>query len=146
MLTLDIPDNIRTALTAEVTRIDAQLTQTVDKPTQIQLNIQLAPALAAQVPAGASLFVFVQSPGGGPPLAVKRLDASLPRQLVLSAADSMMPTNKVTPNQKVHVVARISASGRPIASAGDLSGELDTVAGQGGEHVLLISQVTPAGN
>lgn len=145
MLTLDVPDNIRASLTKQVATLDAQLAKTVDKPTAIQLQIELAPELASQVPTGASLFVFVQAPGGGAPLAVKRLDASLPRQLLLSASDSMIETNRLKPGQHVHVVARISASGKPTATAGDLYGELDAVAGQEGEHPLRISEVTKGG-
>ncbi|HTP38177.1 MAG TPA: hypothetical protein VMI92_01265 [Steroidobacteraceae bacterium] len=145
MLTLDVPDNIRDSLTKEISNLDAQLSKSVDQPTAIRLQIELAPALANQVPAGASLFVFVQAPGGGAPLAVKRLDASLPRQLVLSAADSMIESNRLKPGQKVHVVARISASGQPTATAGDLYGELDAVAGQGGEQLLRIAATNQGG-
>ncbi|MGH8231105.1 MAG: tetratricopeptide repeat protein, partial [Steroidobacteraceae bacterium] len=66
------PDKVRAALQKQIDEIDARAHPVVDAATAIQLHVTLAPALAAKLPANASLFVFVRSPDGGPPLAVKR--------------------------------------------------------------------------
>ena len=55
------------------------------------------------------LFVFVRAPGGGPPLAVKRLNATLPQDVDLSSSDAMVAGRSVEAGQNVSVVARISA-------------------------------------
>jgi cytochrome c-type biogenesis protein CcmH len=114
-----------------------------DASTAIHLHVTLAPALAARVPANASLFVFVRAPNGGPPLAAKRIGASLPQDVELSAADSMIAGRGLTPGQNVSVVARISASGSPQASSGDLYGQIDTVAGKSGARALEIDKLSP---
>jgi cytochrome c-type biogenesis protein CcmH len=97
--------------------------------------------LAAKIPADASLFVFVRSPTGGAPLAVKRRPARLPQDVDLSAADAMVAGHGVQPGQKVLVVARISSSGSPLPQSGDLSGEISCVAGKGGAQSLQIDKL-----
>jgi cytochrome c-type biogenesis protein CcmH len=97
--------------------------------------------LAAKIPADASLFVFVRSPTGGAPLAVKRRPARLPQDVDLSAADAMVAGHGVQPGQKVLVVARISSSGSPLPRSGDLSGEISCVAGKGGAQSLQIDKL-----
>jgi cytochrome c-type biogenesis protein CcmH len=95
------------------------------------------------VPANASLFVFVRSPDGGPPLAAKRSPASLPQDVALSAADSMIAGRALTPGQSVSVIARISTSGSPLPLPGDLYGQIDTVAGKSGPRALQIDRLSP---
>jgi hypothetical protein len=101
--------------------------------------------LQGRVPAGASLFVFVRSPKGGAPLAAKRLPATFPQRVDLSAADSMIAGNSISKGQRVLVVARVSTSGAPTASAGDLSGQLSALAGQSTQHQLLITATAAPG-
>ena len=118
----------------------AQPPSPADAATAIRLHVTLAPALVARVPANASLFVFVRAPDGGPPLAVKRSAATLPQDVELSAADAMVAGRAVKAGQKVSVVARISASGSPLAQQGDLYGQIDYVAGQSGPSALTIDR------
>jgi len=87
--------------------------------------------------------VFVQAPGGGPPLAAKRLAPQLPQDVTLSANDSMIAGRGLKPGQHVQVMARLSASGAPTASAGDLQGALPAIAGSKSSYQLLISQPRP---
>jgi cytochrome c-type biogenesis protein CcmH len=122
---------------------DAAPTRGVDAATAIHLHLTLSPALAGKVPAEAWLFVFVRAPGGGPPLAVKRLSASLPQDVDLSSADAMVAGRSVEAGQNVSVVARISASGSPLPQSGDLYGEMKTIAGKGGAQALQIDKLTP---
>lgn len=159
MLALSPPENVRAALQKEIDDIDAQQHAdgrqpegrqsegrphpAVDAATAIHLHVTLAPALAARVPANASLFVFVRSPDGGPPLAARRSGATLPQDVDLSAADSMVAGRGLTPGQSVSVIARISASGSPLTSSGDLYGQIDYVAGKSGARALQIDKLSP---
>jgi cytochrome c-type biogenesis protein CcmH len=137
------PANVLAALRQEIAAIDAQLHPPVDAATAIRLHVSLAPNLAKQVPSNASLFVFVQAPDGGAPLAVHRGTASLPQDLVLSSDDAMIAARAVKPGQKVTVVARISASGNPLPQKGDLYGQIEYVAGKTGPRPLEIDKLTP---
>jgi cytochrome c-type biogenesis protein CcmH len=144
MLSLSPPQNIRVALQRQIDEIDKQLQASnvpVDVATAIHLHVTVSAALAAKIPADASLFVFVRSPTGGAPLAVKRRPARLPQDMDLSAADAMVAGHGVQPGQKVLVVARISNSGSPLPQSGDLSGEINCVAGKGGAQSLQIDKL-----
>ena len=165
MLDLGPPENIRTALQRQIDDIDAQLKGAkpdaaaapdatsapksaaarggMDAATAIHLHVTLKPSLAGEVPAAASLFVFVRAPGGGPPLAVKRLSASLPQDVNLSSADAMVAGRSYEAGQNVSVVARISASGSPLPQSGDLYGEIQAIAGKGGAQSLEIDRSNP---
>jgi cytochrome c-type biogenesis protein CcmH len=159
MLDLGPPESIRTALQRQIDDIDAQIKGTkpaasqgpapaapargLDAATAIHLHLTLSPALAGKAPAEASLFVFVRDPGGGPPLAVKRISASLPQDVDLSSADAMVAGRSVQAGQNVSVVARISTSGGPLPQSGDLYGEIQTIAGKGGTQALQIDKSNP---
>ncbi len=135
------PQSVRAALQKMIDLIDTQMHPAVDAATAIRLHVSLAPELASRVPANASLFVFVQAPGGGAPLAVKRTTIDLPQDVVLSADDAMIKQRAVQPGQKVTVVARISASGSPLAQPGDLYGQIEYVAGKTGPRLLQIDKL-----
>jgi hypothetical protein len=59
----------------------------------------------------------------------------------LSAADSMLPGRELSNGQKVSVTARVSFSGKPVPSAGDLYGELSYDVGRDGARDLVIDRV-----
>jgi cytochrome c-type biogenesis protein CcmH len=167
MLALSPPENVRAALQKQIEDIDAQMRNpqaaarsaaaapgpgpvasvaapaALDAATAIHLHVTLAPGLAGKVPADASLFVFVRSPDGGAPLAVKRSSVTLPQDVELSAADAMVAGHGVQPGQNVAVVARISVSGSPLPQSGDLYGEISTIAGQSGSRALQIDRLNP---
>jgi len=151
MLALSPPESVRVALQRQIEQIDAQMHQgqapaalgAPDAATAIRLHVTLAPALADKVPADASLFVFVRSPEGGAPLAVKRSSVQMPQDVELSAADAMIAGHAVQPGQNVAVVARISVSGSPLPQSGDLYGEIKTVAGRSGSRALQIDRLNP---
>jgi len=143
LLGLSPPENIKVAVQKEIDDIDSKLHPQLDEATAIHLHITLAAALATRIPANAALFVFVPSPTGGPPLAVKRAVASLPQNVDLSAANSMIAGRGIQAGQKLTVIARISASGSPLSSSGDLFGQIDYVAGKSGARELQIDQQTP---
>jgi cytochrome c-type biogenesis protein CcmH len=138
------PPNVVAALDKQIGAIDAEIArQKPDPATSIHLQVILTPDLAASVPKQGALFVFVRSPQGGPPLAVKRLNLEFPQRVDLSANDSMIASNRIKPGQKVEVMARISTKGTPMAGSGDLFGALSAVAGGSALRVLSINQRNP---
>jgi cytochrome c-type biogenesis protein CcmH len=149
MLTLgDAPADVRAALQRQIAAIDTQLKPAiVDARTTVRVHVEIAAALQERysraLKAGAQLFVFVRGASSGPPLAVKRMDASLPVDISLSAADAMIVGNVIKPAQRVSVVARVSRSGSPLAQPGDLSGEISYVAGKGGTAKIVIATIAP---
>jgi cytochrome c-type biogenesis protein CcmH len=158
MLGPDVPTEVQAALRKQINAIDAELATGkgrgkaaagTDNAAATVLNIEvsvapaLRPAFEAKARAGAPLFVFVRNPRGGPPLAVKRLPATLPVRISLSANDAMIAGNGIQPHQPVAVAARLSASGAPTASSGDIYGEVTAVAGNGKPVVILMDQLAP---
>lgn len=88
----------------------------------IVVEVSLAPALAARLPADASVFVVARVPGGPPmPVAVERhrVDA-LPLRVLLDDGDSPMPTQALSSLAEVEVSARVSLSGDAARGDGDI--------------------------
>lgn len=87
----------------------------------IKVKVALAPALAAKLPDGATLFVLARQPGGPPmPVAVEKRPArDFPVEITLDDGDSPMPTMKLSQLDRVEVLARVSASGEATPQAGD---------------------------
>jgi cytochrome c-type biogenesis protein CcmH len=109
----------------------------------VTVKIDIAPALKSRLVSEAPLFVFAREPGsGGPPLAAKRLTSTaIGDEIHLSPADSMIPGRVLVSGQRVSITARVSFSGQPIPSAGDLYGELTYVVGRDGVRNLVIDRV-----
>jgi cytochrome c-type biogenesis protein CcmH len=110
---------------------------------EVTVNISLAPALKSKLVTEAPLFVFAREPGSqGPPLAAKRLTSgAIGSQIHLSPADSMIPGRVLVSGRQVSITARISFGGQPVASAGDLYGELTYDVGRDGVRDLVIDRV-----
>lgn len=110
----------------------------------LKVRVVLAPALAARLPADASLFVLARQPDGPPmPVAVEKLAArDFPIDVVLDDGDSPMPTLKLSQLQQVAVLARVSASGQAIAQPGDLASKPRTVSSDSKDTVeITIDQI-----
>ena len=127
----DLPDDLRQVLAERL----AELERTEGKPaakadaaataSAIDLTVGIDPALAARVPANATLFVIARRGSGGPPLAVQRRPVGAwPVSLRLSDADAMLPGISLAGAGPLTLIARISLSGQPIAASGDLFGEV----------------------
>lgn len=88
----------------------------------LKVKVSLAPALAAQLPADASLFVIARQAGGPPmPVAAQKLAAKdFPLEVTLDDTDSPMPTMKLSQTERLEVLARVSASGDATPQPGDL--------------------------
>ena len=110
---------------------------------QVTVNIHIAPALKSRLKPETPLFVFAREPDSrGPPLAAKRLTSdAIGTQVQLSAADSMVPGRVLVAGKRVSITARVSFSGQPVPSAGDLYGELSYNVGRDGALDLVIDRV-----
>lgn len=108
----------------------------------IPLRIELAPGLAGRVPAGTTLFILARSAAGGPPLAAIRRSADeLPLDVTLTDANAMVPGTSLTQVDSLSLVARVSFTGRPMASSGDLYGEVSYDPSAKGRIKLTIDRV-----
>jgi cytochrome c-type biogenesis protein CcmH len=94
-------------------------------PSKITVQVRLADELVGQANPQDVVFVFARAQSGPPmPLAAARYRVSdLPVTTVLDDQSAMMPSLKLSGFEKVDVLARVSKSGQPIASAGDLQGQ-----------------------
>lgn len=110
----------------------------------LQVQVSLSPALAAKVPANATVFVIARQPGGPPmPVAAEKLVAKdFPLEVTLDDNDSPMPTLKLSELDRVEVLARVSASGNAMPQAGDLEATAKTSANTGRVE-LVIDSVRP---
>ncbi|MEP6884956.1 MAG: hypothetical protein ABJC66_09415 [Gammaproteobacteria bacterium] len=113
------------------------------KAADVTVTISLSPELKSRLVSEAPLFVFAREPGSrGPPLAAKRLSSrAIGTQVSLSPADSMMPGRVLAAGQRVSITARVSFSGQPTPSKGDLYGELSYDVGRDGVRNLVIDRV-----
>lgn len=90
----------------------------------LEVQIALAPALAAALPENATVFVIARAPGTVMPVAVERVDAaSFPLTVRLDDGDSPMPTARLSQLPRVEVLARVSRSGQANAQSGDLASD-----------------------
>lgn len=112
---------------------------------RIEVEVELAAELAAQVPADAVLFVFARAPEGPrAPLAIQRLSAaSLPTTLVLDQSMGMIEGMNLGTFPDVVVGARISASGNASPQSGDLEGLSEPLPVSAGRARVVIDRVLP---
>lgn len=110
----------------------------------ITVTVDLSEAFKAQANPQQTVFIYAKAMVGPPmPLAAARKTvADLPITLVLDDSMAMMPQMKLSGFGEVKVGARISQSGQPAASSGDLFAELPNV--KAGQKIhLTIDQVVP---
>jgi cytochrome c-type biogenesis protein CcmH len=128
------------ALREQITqaRIAAGMEVPAEPEELLQVRVELDPTLARDAGPGTVLYVFARAPGGGPPVAVKRLQpTSWPVTLGLGDADSPMPTAKLSAQSSVQLVARVSRSGDAKAQSGDLESDPVEVSATAGTSVTL---------
>jgi len=108
-------------------------------------SVTLAPALAAKVQAGDTLFIYAR-PVDGPrmPLALLRGHASdLPLNFTLDDSLAISPDMKLSGASEVKLEARVTKSGQAIRQAGDLIGESGPVKVGAKGVKLSIDRVSP---
>jgi cytochrome c-type biogenesis protein CcmH len=113
---------------------------------RIRVRVTLAEDLAGRISPAATLFVYARATSGPPmPLAAARKQArDLPLELVLDDSMAMMPELRMSGFDRVQVHARISKSGTPTESSGDLvATAVPATPGQEQPVELVISSVVP---
>lgn len=112
--------------------------------TAITGRVSLAPALAAQVQPGDTLFVYARPVEGRMPLAVLRTQASaLPLAFTLDDSLAMSPAARLSGATHVRVDARVSRSGHAMPAPGDLIAEGQVVDTGARGLTLQIDRVRP---
>jgi cytochrome c-type biogenesis protein CcmH len=157
------PENVRPIIQQQITAIDQALAAVGQsaqpgaapaadagpaapsgEPARVQITIKLAPTVKPGGKGDAPLFVFVRDPrAGGPPLAVKRLQAHFPQTVELSTADAMLAGHGIQVGQDVEIVARLSSSGGPLARPGDPFGSVAYHVSASGAVSIVIDRLTP---
>lgn len=91
----------------------------------VRVRVSLAPALAARVQPGDTLFVFARAAEGPRmPLAIARRGAGeLPLEVTLDDSSAMSPAMRLSAFERVVIGARISRSGNAVPQSGDLEGQ-----------------------
>jgi len=91
---------------------------------EITISVSLGEAAGAAVNSGAAVFIIARDPAKpGPPVAAaRRLVSELPFAVTLTDADAMIPGRTLSNFATLEIVARVSASGQPIAQPGDWFG------------------------
>jgi cytochrome c-type biogenesis protein CcmH len=145
MMTLKPPPQIRDIIEKQLSALDnAPAAAPAEAGAKVAVHVTLAPALAAKVPAGATLFVAARDPAApGPPFAVKRLPARFPVDVELSAADAMLESRRITTGQRLEVVARVALGGTPTATSGDPFGQVSYHVGEDGRLNIVIDRFAP---
>jgi len=113
-------------------------------PGTVSGTVRLAPALAARVAPGDTVFIFAR-PVDGPraPLAVTRREArELPAAFTLDDRMAMAPGMNLSAHAQVVVGARVSKSGQPAPRPGDFEGLSAPVkVGATGVTVVIANEV-----
>ena len=147
MLTLNPPPQIRDIIERQLRAIDGAAPAPAGQAAQearVAVHVTLAPALTSKVPPGALLFVAARDPAApGPPFAVKRLPATFPVDVELSAADAMLESRRIAAGQQLEVVARVALGGKPTATSGDPFGQVSYHVGKDGRLNIVIDRLAP---
>jgi cytochrome c-type biogenesis protein CcmH len=107
-----------------------------DAPNKrIRVKVTLAEVLKTQAAADDALFIFARAAEGPPmPLAVVRKQVrDLPAEVELDDSMSMMKGMNLSSFERIVIGARVSKTGKPTPSPGDLQGLSAPVAPKGGE-------------
>ncbi len=153
------PADLRSAIEAQITQLDGLIaggpltareaaapeSTHASSAAQVRVTVRLGAGLKSADFESAPLFVLARRPGEpGPPLAVKRLPARFPQDVELTTADAMLPGRELVAGDTVEVVARLSRSGAPTASAGDPFGMIRYAVGKDARVGITIDQIAPA--
>jgi cytochrome c-type biogenesis protein CcmH len=126
----ELPADLRQVLAEKLAELERsqgkpQERQGAAKSASIEVTVGVDPSLAARLRDEGTLFVIARRGDGGPPLAVQRKPVgSWPVSLRLSDADAMLPGITLAGEGALTLIARVSQSGQPVASSGDLFGEV----------------------
>jgi hypothetical protein len=100
--------------------------------------------VAGKAAQGAPLFVLARIPGQrGPPLAVRRLNATFPQEVDLRSTDAMVAGTGFAAGQEIEIEARVANGGSAISASGDPFGIVRIKAGSGTRTAIEINQLKP---
>lgn len=146
----ELPPELRQVLAEQLASMEqpggapSGTAQAAAAPAGVEISISLDAKLATRVPAGGTLFVIARRGEGGPPLAVQRRSVGTwPVSVRLSDADAMLPGMQLSASGPLKLIARISASGQPIASSGDLYGEVGYDFASAHSASITIDRIVP---
>jgi cytochrome c-type biogenesis protein CcmH len=114
---------------------------------RLRVKVTLSDAVRAQAAPDDSLFIFARAAEGPPmPLAVVRKKASeLPVEVTLDDTMSMMPGTSIASFDRLVIGARVSKTGKPTPTPGDLQGLTQPVAAKDGDSFAVeVNQVVGA--
>jgi cytochrome c-type biogenesis protein CcmH len=116
----------------------------VNTQASVSGTVDVAKALQSRVGVQSTIYLIARDGESGPPVAVSRVAVgSFPLQFRLDDSMAMSSANTLSKHKQVVLLARISASGNPMAQSGDLEGRLVGVA-VGTQNVkLVIDRVLP---
>jgi cytochrome c-type biogenesis protein CcmH len=107
-------------------------------------SVDVSPELQSQLNAQSTIYLIARAGEGGPPVAAARVwMGTFPFQFRLDDSLAMSPDNTLSKHKEVVLLARISASGNPIAQPGDMEGRLVGVAVGSQNVTLVIDRVLP---
>lgn len=138
-----LPDDMKDTLDEMLARLPADESATGKasaKSLELTVEVRLAPAIAAQVPVEATVFVFARRAGTtGMPLAAARTSvAALPATVALDSSMARAAGQTLGPNETLEIVARVSSSGRTDASASNFEGRSRLSTKQAMESVEIV--------
>lgn len=148
----DLPPDLRQMVAERLSELEGQPGAPARPPQATaaaaggaaSVSIEVAPALAAEVPVQGTLFLIARRGDAGPPLAVvRRPVGSWPVALTMSDADAMMPGTSLAGSGPVRLIARISRSGQPTAASGDPYGEVGYDFTTANPVTVIIDRIVP---
>jgi len=125
--------------------VTAQLAAPLANP-QVSVSgmVEVAQALQSRVGVQSTIYLIARAGESGPPVAAARVAGGVfPLQFRLDDSMAMNPANTLSKHKEVVLLARVSASGNPIAQSGDLEGRLVGVAVGTQDVKLVIDRVLP---
>ena len=148
LLGLSPPPRIRQIIEAQLAQLGVQTSPaSPDSDLSIPVRVSLEPGLSKRVKPGATLFLIARAAdAAGPPLAVIRRDTpTLPLDLEISDADSMVAGRGLAGQTEIKLVARLANNGEALAATGDVFGEVTwrPDADKAGRLEILMNQVSP---
>jgi cytochrome c-type biogenesis protein CcmH len=145
----ELPPDLRQVLAERLAELEQSQGKSPDRPdfaasAAIDITVGIDPSLATRLKDDASLFVIARRGSGGPPLAVQRRPlGTWPVSLRLSDDDAMLPGMSLAGAGPITLVARISLTGQPVASSGDLFGEVSYDFASAHPVEITINRVVP---
>ncbi len=147
LLRPDTPADVRSVIERNIASLRGQDVSVAAAPSaqqDLRVSIDIESARQRDWPSSAVFYLIATTAAGGPPLAVVRQPVStIPGVVEIGDADAMMPGRDISSVDAVKLIARVSLSGQPIASSGDVFGELDISLPMDETIAITLDQVVP---